>query len=31
MSLVQVGPKIGGITVVRNEKDELLSTRTVIG
>ncbi|XP_075524556.1 uncharacterized protein LOC142556958 [Primulina tabacum] len=31
VSLVQVVPKKGGITVVRNENDELISTRTVNG
>ena len=31
VSPVQVMPKRGGMTVVRNEKDELLSTRTVMG
>ncbi|XP_075494765.1 uncharacterized protein LOC142532332 [Primulina tabacum] len=31
VSPVQVVPKKGGITVVRNENDELISTRTVTG
>ncbi|XP_073049583.1 uncharacterized protein [Primulina eburnea] len=31
VSPVQLVPKKGGITVVRNENDELISTRTVIG
>ena len=31
MSPVQVVPKKEGVTVVRNEKNELISTRTVIG
>ncbi|XP_075479297.1 uncharacterized protein LOC142520181 [Primulina tabacum] len=31
VSHVQVVPKKGGITVVRNENDELISTRTVTG
>ena len=31
VSLVQVVPKKGGMIVVRNEKDKLLSTRTVTG
>ena len=31
MSLVQVVLKKGGVTVVRNEKDELISTHTMSG
>jgi len=31
VSLVQVVPKKGGITVVKNERDELILTRTVTG
>ena len=31
VSPVQVVPKKGGMTVVRNEKTELIPTRTVIG
>ncbi|XP_073036979.1 uncharacterized protein [Primulina eburnea] len=31
VSLVQVVPKKGGMTVVKNENDELISTRTVTG
>lgn len=31
VSSVQVVPKKGGITVVRNEHNELISTRTVTG
>ena len=31
MSLVHVVPKKGGFTVIRNEKNELIPTRTVIG
>ena len=31
VSLVHVVPKKGGFTVIRNEKNELISTRTVIG
>lgn len=28
---MQVVPKKGGLTVIKNEKDELISTRTVTG
>ena len=31
VSPVQVVPKKGGMTVIKNDKDELISTRTVIG
>ena len=31
VSLVYVVPKKGGFTVIRNEKNELISTRTVTG
>ena len=31
VSPVQVVPKKGGMTVIKNEKDELISTRTVTG
>ena len=31
VSLVQVVPKKGGMTVVKNDRDELIPTRTVIG
>ena len=31
VSPVQVVPKKGGMTVIRNEKNDLISTRTVIG
>jgi len=31
ISAVQVVPKKGGMTIVKNEKDELISTRTVTG
>ena len=31
VSLVQVVPNIEGMTVIKNDKDELISTRTVIG
>ena len=31
VSLVQVVPKKGGMTIIKNDKDELISTRTVTG
>ena len=31
VSLVQVVPKKGGVIMVRNEKDELINTRTMSG
>jgi len=31
VSPVQVVPKKGGITIIKNERDELISTRTVVG
>jgi hypothetical protein len=31
VSLVQVVPKKGGMTIVKNEKNELIPQRTVIG
>ena len=31
VSPVQVVPKKGGMTVIRNEKNDLISTRTIIG
>lgn len=31
MSLIHVDPKKGGITVISNEKNELVPTRTVTG
>lgn len=31
VSLVQVVPKKGGITIVKNNKNELIPTRTIIG
>ena len=31
VSLVQVVPKKGGMTIIKNDKYELISTRTVIG
>ena len=31
MSAVQVVPKKGGMTVIKNERDELISTRTMTG
>ena len=31
VSPVQVVPKKGGMTVVKNEKDEMIATRTVTG
>ena len=31
VSLVQVVPKKGGMTVVKNDRDELIPTRTVTG
>ena len=31
VSPVQIVPKKGGITVIKNERDELISARTVIG
>ena len=31
VSPVQVVPKKGGMTVIKNDKDELISTRTITG
>ena len=31
VSPVQVVPKKGGMTIIKNERDELISTRTVTG
>ena len=31
VSLVQVVPKKGGMTVVKNDRDELIPTRTITG
>ena len=31
VNLVQVVPKKGGLTIVKNDKDDVISTRTVMG